>query len=100
MLSHRLLFVTLLIFSLGRFFFEATAAAYAFSSTEGDLPAAIAITWSLFAIFVQQPTPFIHWSALAFAILSLIWVFKGAFGLLGRGGIVLLEDEERAPLVG
>jgi hypothetical protein len=85
---------------LGLFFFEATAAAYAFSTPEGDLPAAIAITWSLFAIFDRQHTPFIHWSALAFALLSLIWVLKGAVGLFTswpRGGIVL-EDEERAPL--
>ncbi|KAH9055881.1 hypothetical protein EDB83DRAFT_2391693 [Lactarius deliciosus] len=85
---------------LGLFFFEATAAAYAFSTPEGDLPAAIAITWSLFAIFDRQHSPFIHWSALVFALLSLIWVLKGAVGLLTswrRGGIVL-EDEERAPL--
>ncbi|KAI0287866.1 hypothetical protein BC826DRAFT_1093227 [Russula brevipes] len=85
---------------LALFFFEATAAAYAFSTPEGDLPAAIAITWALFAIFDRQHTPFIHWSALAFALLSLIWVLKGAFGLFSkwpRGGIVL-EDEERAPL--
>jgi len=85
---------------LALFFFEATAAAYAFSTPEGDLPAAIAITWSLFAIFAHQGTPFIHWSALGFALLSLIWVTKGAFGLVctwRRGGIVL-EDEERAPL--
>jgi hypothetical protein len=83
-----------------RFFFEATAAAYAFSTPEGDLPAAIAITWSLFAIFEHQRTPFIHWSALGFALLSLVWVSKGVFGLVStwrRGGIVL-EDEERAPL--
>jgi hypothetical protein len=87
-------------FASKRFFFEATAAAYAFATPEGDLPAAIAITWSLFAIFDRQHTPFIHWSALAFAILSLIWVVKGALGLIAvwrRGGIVL-EDEERAPL--
>jgi len=86
---------------LALFFLEATAAAYAFSSPEGDLPAAIAITWSLFAIFEHQHTPFIHWSALGFALLSLIWVIKGANGLVAswrRGGIVL--DEERAPLVG
>jgi len=83
-----------------RFFFEATAAAYAFSTPEGDLPAAIAITWSLFAIFAHQRTPFIHWSALAFALLSLIWVVKGAFGLVStwRRGSIVLEDEERAPL--
>ncbi|KAH9958159.1 hypothetical protein BC827DRAFT_1136642 [Russula dissimulans] len=84
---------------LALFFLEATAAAYAFSSPEGDLPAAVAITWALFAIFDHQHTPFIHWSAFAFALLSLIWVLKGANGLVTswrRGGIVL--DEERAPL--
>lgn len=84
-----------------RFFFEGTSAAYAFSTPEGDLPAAIAITWSLFAIFDYQRDPFIHWSALAFALLSFVWVFKGALGLVStwrRGGGIVLEDEERAPL--
>ncbi|KAI0055769.1 hypothetical protein BV25DRAFT_1921566 [Artomyces pyxidatus] len=87
---------------LALFFLEGTAAAYAFSSPEGDLPAAIAITWSLFAIFTHQHNGFIHWSTLVFAILSLIWVIKAAVGtgnLWRRGGIAL-EDEERAPLVG
>ena len=57
------------------FFLEATAATYAFSSPEGDLPAALAITWSLFAIFAhQRSSVFVHWSALAFAILSGVWV--------------------------
>jgi hypothetical protein len=86
---------------LALFFFEVTSAAYAFATTEGDLPAAIAITWSLFAIFDHQRSPFIHWSALAFALLSLVWILKGTVGLFtswrGGGGIVL-EDEERAPL--
>ncbi|THV06724.1 hypothetical protein K435DRAFT_834045 [Dendrothele bispora CBS 962.96] len=88
---------------LALFFLEATSATYAFSSPEGDLPASIAICWSLFAIFAEQRTSgFIHWSALAFAILSLVWVVKGAFGLSSRvrGGGLRLEDEERAPLVG
>lgn len=86
---------------LALFFFEGTSAAYAFSTPEGDLPAAIAITWSLFAIFDYQRDPFIHWSALAFALLSFVWVFKGALGLVStwrRGGGIVLEDEERAPL--
>jgi len=90
---------------LGLFFLEGTAATYAFSSPEGDLPASIAITWSLWAIFTHQTvhrSAFIHWSALAFAILALFWVAKGAFGLYRRfsGGSIALEDEERAPLVG
>ncbi|ESK92881.1 membrane protein [Moniliophthora roreri MCA 2997] len=86
---------------LGLFFLEGTAATYAFSSPEGDLPASIAIAWSLFAIFARQTSSgFIHWSALAFAILALVWVIKGAFGLSSRVRGVRLEDEERAPLVG
>jgi hypothetical protein len=88
---------------LALIFLEGTAGAYAFSSVEGDLPAALSITWALFAIFAHQHSnAFIHWSALVFSILSLIWVIKGAYGL-GRqvfGGRVSLEDEERAPLVG
>jgi len=87
---------------LALFFFEATAATYAFSTPEGDLPASIAITFSLFAIFAEQRSAFIHWSALAFALLSLVWVLKGAYGLVvrSRGGGLRLEDPERAPLVG
>jgi hypothetical protein len=88
---------------LALFFLEGTAATYAFSTPEGDLPASIAIAWSLFAIFAHQTSSkFIHWSALAFAILALVWVVKGAIGLAirARSGSVRLDDEERAPLVG
>ncbi|KAH9949008.1 hypothetical protein B0H21DRAFT_731178 [Amylocystis lapponica] len=96
--------VVLTAFEAFGFFLEATAATYAFSSQEGDLPASIAIAWSLWAIFDQQRHPaFIHWSALAFAILALVWVGKAVIGVglkyrRGGGGISL--DEERAPLVG
>lgn len=89
---------------LALFFLESTAATYAFSSPEGDLPASLAITWSLFAIFAHQSvyrSGFIHWSALVFAVLSTVWVFLGTFGMYKRfrvGSIIL--DEERAPLVG
>ncbi|KAJ7251817.1 hypothetical protein B0H12DRAFT_1118983 [Mycena haematopus] len=86
---------------LALFFLEGTAATYSFSTPEGDLPASIAIAWSLFAIFAQQTgSGFVHWSALVFAILALVWVSKGAYGLFvrTRGG-VRLNDEERAPLV-
>ncbi|TFK88999.1 hypothetical protein K466DRAFT_546066 [Polyporus arcularius HHB13444] len=89
---------------LAFFFLEATAATYAFSSSEGDLPASIAISWSLWAIFARQRYPaFIHWSALAFAILSLVWVVKAAIGVglkIRNGGRGISLDEERAPLVG
>jgi len=87
---------------LALFFLEGTAATYSFATPEGDLPASIAIAWSLWAIFDHQKTSFIHWSALVFAILALIWVIKGAFGLYRRNYVVAiaLVDEERAPLVG
>lgn len=86
------------------FFLEGTAATYAFSSAEGDLPASIAIAWSLWAIHAEQRSDaFVHWSALAFAVLALVWVVKAAVGVVlkvsrGERGISL--DEERAPLVG
>ncbi|KAJ7350298.1 hypothetical protein DFH08DRAFT_958002 [Mycena albidolilacea] len=67
----------------------------------GDLLASVAIAWSLFTIFAEQTgSGFVHWSSLVFAILALVWVFKGTYGLFvrTRGG-VRLHDEERAPLV-
>ena len=74
---------------------------YAFSTPKGDLPATIAIAWSLIAIFDHQRSPYIHGFALAFAILSLLCVLKCSVGLtssLRHGGSIVLEDEERAPL--
>lgn len=87
---------------LHSFFLEGTAAAYAFTSVEGDLPASIAIMWSLFGIFAQQTNPFVHWTSLAFAILSAFCVVKGIWGLYRRftAIVVLIEDEERGPLLG
>ena len=86
------------------FFLEGTAAAYAFSSPEGDLPASIAIAWYLWAVFAHQThDAFVHWSALAFAILALVWVGKAVVSLglkIRRGGSGVSLDEERAPLVG
>lgn len=84
------------------FFLEGTAAAYAFTSVEGDLPASIAIMWSLCAIFAHQTEPFSYWTSLAFAILSALWVVKGIWGVYSRftRGAVLLEDDERGPLRG
>jgi hypothetical protein len=89
---------------LSLLFLESTAAAYILSSAEGDLPGAVAIAWSLWAIFAYRwnPMPFIHWSALVFAIIALIWVIWGLIKLCrrcGRGSIHL-EDEEREPILG
>jgi len=87
---------------LALFFLEGTAATYSFSTPEGDLPASIAIAWSLWAIYDHQTSSgFVHWSSLVFAILALIWVVKGAVGLYTRrNGRIALADEERAPLIG
>ncbi|CUA71301.1 hypothetical protein RSOLAG22IIIB_09475 [Rhizoctonia solani] len=86
---------------LGLLFLEATAAAYAFQSEEGDIGGAIAITWSLFAIFEhQRSSRFVHWAALAFAIISLFSVLKSLYArTFARRGSGVLHDEERAPLV-
>ena len=49
----------------------------------------------------QRSSAFIHWSALAFAILSAFWIGKSLYGLFTRhrsGGSIL--DSERAPLIG
>ncbi|KAG6920085.1 hypothetical protein DXG01_010153 [Tephrocybe rancida] len=102
-LDHRAGVWTKVFVFLALFFLEGTAATYAFSTPEGDLPASIAIAWSLWAIFAHQTgSAFIHWSALAFSILALIWVAKGSYGLFtrSRNGRIALSDEERAPLVG
>lgn len=93
---------------LGLFFLEATAAAYASYTREGDLPGAIAITWSLWAVYDHQTkweSEFIHMSALVFAILSVTWVLVGAFKAARRfqrrgGSILPGGSAERAPLLG
>ena len=89
---------------LGFFFLESTATAYAWSSPEGDLPAGVAIAWYLWAVFVHQTTSkFVHWSALAFAIIASIWVGKAIITLgvkIRRGHSGISLDEERAPLIG
>jgi len=88
---------------LSLLFLESTSAAYAMSSTEGDLPGAFVISWTLWAIFDhQRSSAFIHWSALAFSILSVFWVLKATYGLYSKctGSHIALADEERGPLLG
>lgn len=103
-LSHHAGIWTKVFVFLAFFFLESTAVTYAFSSPEGDLPASLAIAWSLWAIFAHQTSDaFVHWSALAFAILALLWVGKAVITLgvkFSRGGNQITLDEERAPLVG
>jgi len=100
-LTHKAGVFTKVFVFLGLLFLEATAAAYAFQSTEGDVAASIAITWALFAIFEhQRSSAFVHWAALAFAVISLFSVLKSLYAVLMRGrSTSVLHDEERAPLV-
>lgn len=83
---------------------EGTAAAYVFAG-HGDVVGAAVISLSLLAIFQHQSAPragaFIHFSALAFFIISLIAVLRAAIAAIqGRNATVAGSDEERAPLVG
>lgn len=50
-LTHRAGIATKVFAFLAFFFLESTSVAYAYSSPEGDLAGAIAISWSLWAIF-------------------------------------------------
>jgi len=99
---HKAGVVTKVLVFLAFVFLETTAAAYAFASDQGDAAGAAVLTWSLFAIFIHQTThrsAFIHWSALAFFILSLFALIKSVYTTF-RSGRSVLHDEERAPLVG
>jgi hypothetical protein len=83
---------------------ESTAVAYAFSSEEGDLAGAVAITWSLFGIYALQSrvggSGFVSTVALIFSSLSAFWVLVSAYRLYKAKGIHgLVHDEERAPLI-
>jgi len=103
--THPAHFWTKFFVFLSLFFLEATSAAYAFSSPEGDLAGSIAITWSLFGIWAKQSAPggsgFVGITSLVFSILSAFWVVKSLVGTFqSRGAVGVLHDEERAPLVG
>ncbi|KAG8949084.1 hypothetical protein FRC04_009030 [Tulasnella sp. 424] len=98
---HAGVFTKVFVF-LALLFLESTSAAYSFSSPEGDLAGSISIAWSLFAVFDhQRSSAFIHWSALAFAILSTFWIGKALYGLFTRNRSSSgITDSERAPLIG
>ena len=53
-------------------------------------------------ILTSNLRSFIHWSALAFSILSLVWVLKATYGVYVKSthGRIALADEERGPLLG
>ncbi len=73
-------------------------AMYAFSTAEGGLPASIAITWSLWAIFAHQTfSGFMYWLSLVCAVLALIYVVNGAIVIWS--GPVVVAHGERTPLL-
>jgi hypothetical protein len=84
---------------------EATAGGYAFTSEEGDLAGAIAITWSLFGIFARQSrhggSGFVSIVSLIFASLSALWIAISVWKLYKAKGSVsaVLHDAERQPLI-
>ncbi|EJD43222.1 hypothetical protein AURDEDRAFT_89079 [Auricularia subglabra TFB-10046 SS5] len=98
-ITHKAGVFTKIFVFLALLFLESTSAAYAFGSSEGDVAGSVAITWALFAIYEHQRTSgFIHWSAFAFAILSLLWVLKSTFSTYLVRRAPAATDEERAPL--
>ncbi|KZV85263.1 hypothetical protein EXIGLDRAFT_654244 [Exidia glandulosa HHB12029] len=97
--THKAGVFTKIFVFLSLFFMQSTSAAYAWGNAEGDVAGSAAITWALFAIFEHQRTSdFIHWSALAFGILSLLWVIQSSYRTFFARAREVATDEERAPL--
>ncbi|KAN0064495.1 hypothetical protein ACQY0O_002123 [Thecaphora frezii] len=98
--THHAGIITKALVFLALLFLESTAAGYVWYS-EGDVAGALVISLSLLAIFQHQTSSkFIHWSALAFFIISLIAVLRAVISIFSSRNRSALADEERAPLVG
>ncbi|KAI8336804.1 hypothetical protein BC941DRAFT_376752 [Chlamydoabsidia padenii] len=82
---------------LGLIFLSSTAIGYVeYKKQKGDITGAIVIGLGLLAIFTNQQDPWIHWSALALAIITLLYSARPfVFKLVGRQ-----SDAEQAPLLG
>jgi len=91
--SHPTILVKVLVF-IGLLVLEVIAVGY-IEKFKGDIAGAIVIAWSLYGVFVAQDDPFIHWSALFFAIVTTIHIFKPFFMKYIRG-----SQAEHAPLLG
>ncbi|CDS02851.1 hypothetical protein LRAMOSA00254 [Lichtheimia ramosa] len=74
-----------------------TAVGYVeYKKEKGDLTGALVIALGLLAVFTNQHDPWIHWFALAFAIITFLYPARPyIFKLLGRS-----SDTENAPLLG
>lgn len=89
---------------LALIFLESTAAAYAFSSREGDPAGAAVIAFALFGIFIHQrpASGFVGWTAFAAFVLSLFAIAKSAWGTVrsrNGGAGIAAGDEERQSLL-
>ncbi|KAG1470206.1 hypothetical protein G6F56_002817 [Rhizopus delemar] len=82
---------------LALLFLTSTAVGYVeYKKHKGDITGAVVIGLGLLAIFTNQHDPWIHWSALAAAIITLVYPIRPyAFKLVGRD-----SDAENAPLLG
>ncbi|GAC92988.1 hypothetical protein PHSY_000548 [Pseudozyma hubeiensis SY62] len=99
-MTHKAGIITKIVVFLSLLFLESTAAGYVWYS-EGDVAGALVISLSLLAIFQHQTSSkFIHWSALAFFIISLIAVLRAVLSIFTSRNRTAVTDEERAPLVG
>ncbi|KAI9256212.1 hypothetical protein BY458DRAFT_492643 [Sporodiniella umbellata] len=81
---------------LGLIFLASTAIGYVeYKKHKGDVTGALVIGLGLLAIFTHQHDPWIHWSALVAAVITLIYPARPyVFKLVGR------ESGENAPLLG
>ncbi|KAG1144176.1 hypothetical protein G6F38_006543 [Rhizopus arrhizus] len=82
---------------LALLFLTSTAVGYVeYKKHKGDITGALVIGLGLLAIFTNQHDPWIHWSALTTAIITLIYPIRPyAFKLVGRE-----SNAENAPLLG
>ncbi|KAJ3042412.1 hypothetical protein HDV00_007368 [Rhizophlyctis rosea] len=75
----------------------ATAIAYTeYKGAVGDVPGAFTIAWALFAVFANQPAPFIKWASFACGIIVTIYAF---FSLVRGRPLMTATAGERAPLL-
>lgn len=79
-------------------FLTSTAIGYVEFKNKGDIVGSLVISYGLFAIFAEQQSTIIHWSALGFGILTVLYPTRPyVFKLLGlRRG----DDPAAAPLLG
>jgi hypothetical protein len=90
-----LLHVILAVIAL--LFLSSTAIGYVeFKNKKGDVVGALVIAYGLFAIFAEQQSSVIHWTALGLGILTVLYPTRPyVFKLLGR-----TNDPATAPLLG